>query len=76
MFKDLNFLYFLVLNYNQLLFFSSLSCAVQKMLKCHNKKFLNIKGYFLTSKAFLTSIYIRKDVIKKLPSKYVKEIRR
>jgi hypothetical protein len=46
------------------------------MNKSKIKKFLNLKGYFLASKTFLTSIYIRKDVIKKLPSKYVKEIRR
>jgi hypothetical protein len=76
MYKDLIFLHFLVLNYNQLLFVQFFSCVLQKMLKCHNKKFLNTKGYFLASKTFLTSIYIRKDVIKKLPSKYVKEIRR
>jgi FkbM family methyltransferase len=50
------------------------TCEV--MNKSKIKKFLNLKGYFLASKTFLTSIYIRKDVIKKLPSKYVKEIRR
>ena len=38
------------------------------------KKNLNKYGYFLGSKTFLTSIYIRKDILKKLPSKYVKEI--
>ena len=38
------------------------------------KKFLNKNGYFLASKTFLTSIYIRKNIIKKLPSKYVREI--
>jgi FkbM family methyltransferase len=38
------------------------------------KKFLNKNGYFLASRTFLTSIYIRKNILKKLPSKYVKEI--
>lgn len=48
----------------------------EEMNKSKIKKFLNKKGYFLASKTFLTSIYIRKDVVKKLPSNYVKEIRR
>ena len=38
------------------------------------KKFLNKNGYFLASRTFFTSIYIRKNILKKLPSKYVKEI--
>ena len=38
------------------------------------KKILNKSGYFLGSKTFLTSIYIRKNILKRLPSKYVKEI--
>ena len=38
------------------------------------KKFMNKKGYFLASRTFLTSIYIRKNILKKLPSKYVKEL--
>ena len=38
------------------------------------KKFLNKNGYFLASKTFLTSIYIRKSILKKLPSKYVREL--
>lgn len=39
------------------------------------KKFLNKNGYFLGSRTFFTSIYIRKNILKKLPSKYVKEIK-
>mgnify|MGYP005643846831 FL=1 len=38
------------------------------------KKFMNKKGYFLASRTFLTSIYIRKNILKNLPSKYVKEL--
>ena len=38
------------------------------------KKFMNKKGYFLASRTFLTSIYIRKKILKKLPSKYVREM--
>jgi len=38
------------------------------------KKFLNRNGYILGSRTFFTSIYIRKNIIKKLPSQYVKEI--
>ena len=38
------------------------------------KKFLNKNGYFLGSRTFFTSIYIKKNILKKLPSKYVKEI--
>lgn len=38
------------------------------------KKFLNRNGYILGSRTFFTSIYIRKDIIKKLPSPYLKEI--
>ena len=38
------------------------------------KKFLNKNGYFLGSRTFFTSIYIRKNILKKLPSKYVKEV--
>ena len=38
------------------------------------KKFMNKKGYFLASRTFLTSIYIRKNILKKLPSKYIKEL--
>tara|TARA_X000000950_G_C13858608_1_gene637701 strand:- start:1062 stop:1823 length:762 start_codon:yes stop_codon:yes gene_type:complete len=40
------------------------------------KKYLNKKGYFLASRTFFTSIFIKKSIIKKLPSKYVKEIKR
>jgi FkbM family methyltransferase len=38
------------------------------------KKFMNKKGYFLASRTFLTSIYIRKNILKKLPSKYVRAL--
>jgi FkbM family methyltransferase len=38
------------------------------------KKILNKNGYFLGSRTFFTSIYIKKNILKKLPSKYVKEI--
>ena len=46
----------------------------EEMRRSKIKKFLNKKGYILASKTFLTSIYIRKNIIKKLPSKYVKAI--
>jgi len=38
------------------------------------KKFMNKKGYFLASRTFLTSIYIRKNILKKLTSKYIREL--
>ncbi len=38
------------------------------------KFFLNKNGYFLGSRTFFTSIYIRKKIVKQLPSQYVKEI--
>jgi FkbM family methyltransferase len=36
--------------------------------------FLNKNGYFLGSRTFFTSIYIRKKIVKQLQSQYVKEI--
>ena len=46
----------------------------ENLNKSKIKKFLNKNGYFLASRTFFTSIYIRKNILKKLPSKYVKEI--
>ena len=43
--------------------------------KSEIKKFLNKKGYFLASRTFLTSIYIKKNILKNLPSKYVMELK-
>ena len=46
----------------------------ENLNKSKIKKFLNKNGYFLASRTFFTSIYIRKNILKKLPSLYVKEI--
>jgi FkbM family methyltransferase len=46
----------------------------QNLSSSEIKKFLSKNGYFLASRTFFTSIYIRKKKFRKLPSKYVKEI--
>ncbi len=46
----------------------------QNLSSSEIKKFLSKNGYFLASRTFFTTVYIRKKNFKKLPSKYVKEI--
>lgn len=45
----------------------------ENLNKSKIKKLLKKNGYFLGSKTFLTSIYVRKNILKKLPSQFVKE---
>jgi hypothetical protein len=52
-----------------------LGYSLENLDKSKVKKYLSKKGYILVSRTFYTSIYLRKSILKKLPSKYVKEIK-